>query len=208
MGQISKQVAARNENHGGVSFDQMMYQAKVFATSEIIPQAYRGKPQNILVAMQFGAPLGLNAVQSLQNITVINGTPTASASFITGLVRHAGHRLWTEKDAQNLSVTAHIQRADDPEHVISVTRDKAWAQQMGLLNKDNYKKQPLTMLTWRAITAVAREACPEVLFGVQYTADELHDLDTTDDSVTVDDVRETANETETTNETTNEGEQQ
>lgn len=188
MGAISNQIAERNANSGGTDFDRMMYQAKVLASSEIIPQAYRGKPQNILVAMEFGAPLGLNGVQSLQNITVINGTPTASASFITGLVRHAGHKLWTEKDAQNLSVTAFVQRADDPEHVVSVTRDKAWAQQMGLLNKDNYRKQPLTMLTWRAITAAAREACPEILFGVQYTPDEMYD--TVSDQVTVENISE------------------
>mgnify|MGYP002232740879 CR=1 FL=1 len=140
--------------------------------------------------------IGLNGVQSLQNITVINGTPTASASFITGLVRHSGHKLWTEKDPQNLSVTAFVQRADDPEHVVSVTRDKAWAQQMGLLSKDNYRKQPLTMLTWRAITAAAREACPEILFGVQYTPDELYDMDVPadDDDVAVEQVEETTND--------------
>lgn len=196
MGAISNQIAERNANSGGIDFDRMMYQAKVLASSEIIPQAYRGKPQNILVAMEFGAPLGLNGVQSLQNITVINGTPTASASFITGLVRHSGHKLWTEKDPQNLSVTAFVQRADDPEHVVSVTRDKAWAQQMGLLSKDNYRKQPLTMLTWRAITAAAREACPEILFGVQYTPDELYDMDVPadDDDVAVEQVEETTND--------------
>ena len=33
------------------------------------------------------------------------------------------------------------------------------------------------MLTWRAVTAVAREACPEALYGVVYTPDEMHDMD-------------------------------
>ena len=32
------------------------------------------------------------------------------------------------------------------------------------------------MLTWRAITAVAREACPEALYGVAYSPDELDDM--------------------------------
>ena len=47
---------------------------------------------------------------------------------------------------------------------------------MKLDTKDNYQKQPLTMLTWRAITACAREACPEALFGVAYTPDEMFDF--------------------------------
>ena len=32
------------------------------------------------------------------------------------------------------------------------------------------------MLTWRAITAVARDACPEALYGAGYTPDELDDI--------------------------------
>lgn len=160
--------------------DQMAF-AKAVCQSDIIPTVYRGKPANILVAVGYGAPLGLTPMQSLQDISVINGKPTASSSFIASHVRMAGHKLRVKKDEKALSVTATIVRSDDPDYPISVTRDKAWAQQMGLLNKDNYRKQPLTMLTWRAITAVAREACPEILYGVQYSPDELHDLDTNSD---------------------------
>lgn len=160
--------------------DQMAF-AKAVCQSDIIPTVYRGKPANILVAVGYGAPLGLTPMQSLQDISVINGKPTASASFIASHVRMAGHKLRINKDEKALSVTATIVRSDDPDYPISVTRDKAWAQQMGLLNKDNYRKQPLTMLTWRAITAVAREACPEILYGVQYSSDELHDLDANSD---------------------------
>ena len=49
----------------------------------------------------------------------------------------------------------------------------AWAKRMGLANKDNYLKQPLTMLAWRSISAAARLVCSEALYGVQYTPDEL-----------------------------------
>ena len=39
--------------------------------------------------------------------------------------------------------------------------------------KFDYKKQAATMLQWRAITACARLACPEALYGVAYTPDEV-----------------------------------
>ena len=74
-----------------------------------------------------------------------------------------------------MRVTATIIRADDPDFPHVVTRDMAWAKKMGLDGKDNYKKQPLTMLQWRAISGVARLACPEALYGVAYTADEIRD---------------------------------
>lgn len=158
--------------------EQIAY-ANAVAKAGIIPQAYRGKPADIIVAMGFGQSMGLSPAESLYRINVIQGKPTASAELIAAQVRKAGHKLRISKDESKLSVTATIVRADDPEYPISVTRDKAWAQQMGLTGKDNYKKQPLTMLTWRAITACAREACPEALFGVAYTPDEMHDLDDT-----------------------------
>src|SRR5690625_6289647 len=90
--------------------------------------------------------------------------------------RKDSHKRHLRVDENAQSVTASIVRADDPEFEHKVTRDLAWAKQMGLASKDNYKKQPTTMLQWRAITAVARLACPEALFGVAYTPDEMHDM--------------------------------
>lgn len=155
--------------------DQMNW-AKAVSGAGILPQAYRGKPADVLVAVGFGQSMGLSPAESLYRINVINGKPTMGAELIAAQVRKAGHKLRLKKDEKNLSVTATIVRADDPDYPISVTRDRQWAEQMGLSGKDNYKKQPMTMLTWRAISAVAREACPEALFGVAYTPDEMTDM--------------------------------
>jgi hypothetical protein len=118
--------------------------------------------------------MGLSPAESLYRIDVIQGKPTASAELIAANVRKAGHRLRVFGDED--SATAVIIRADDPEFEFKVTRDRAWAQAMGLMGKDNYKKQFGTMLQWRAITAVARLACPEALYGVAYTSDEMTDI--------------------------------
>lgn len=156
--------------------DQMAY-AEAIAQSNIIPDAYRGRPANVMVAVSFGQSMGLSPAESLYRIAVIKGKPTMSAELIAAQVRKAGHRLRISKDEAAQSVTATVVRCDDPDYPISVTRDIAWAKSMGLAGNDNYRKQPMTMLTWRAITAVAREACPEALFGVAYTPDEMHDMD-------------------------------
>lgn len=150
--------------------------AKLAEASDIIPDSYRGKPANILVAVGFGASMGLSPAESLYRISVIKGKPTMSAELIAAQVRSAGHKLRIRKDEQAQSVTATVVRSDDPDYPISVTRDLAWAKSMGLANNQNYQKQAMTMLTWRAITAVAREACPEALYGAGYTPDELQDI--------------------------------
>lgn len=161
----------------GPSLNEQIELAKALAPSDIIPAAYRGKPANIVVAMEFGQSMGLSPAESLYRINVIQGKPTMSAELVAAQVRKAGHKLRIEKDEQHTSVTCTIVRSDDPKYPFRVTRDAEWAKQMGLTNKDNYRKQPLTMLTWRAITACAREACPEALFGVAYTPDEMRDMD-------------------------------
>lgn len=150
--------------------------AKLASQGDIIPDAYKGKPANILVAIGFGAAMGLSYADSLYRINVIQGKPTMSAELIASQVRKAGHRLRIYKDEQHESVKAVIIRKDDPDFEFSEVRDRQWAQNMGLASRDNYRKQPMTMLKWRAITAVAREACPEALFGVAYSPDELDDM--------------------------------
>lgn len=147
--------------------------AKAVATGDLLPQAYRGKPANVLIAVGLGQAMGLSFAESLYRIDVIQGKPTAAAELIASNVRRAGHKLRVRVDEQAVSATATIIRADDPEYEHTVTRDMAWAKTMGLASKDNYKKQPTTMLQWRAITAVARMACPEALYGVAYTPDEI-----------------------------------
>ncbi|MDU4692648.1 MAG: hypothetical protein E6Y12_03015 [Dermabacter sp.] len=144
----------------------------------ILPKAYQGNPANALVAINLGSAMGLAPAESLYRIDVIGGTPSASAELVASNVRKAGHKLRVHVDEANMSVTAQIIRADDPDYTYEVKRDMKWAQEMGLAGKDNYKKQPLTMLQWRAITAVARLAASEALYGVGYTADELQEVQT------------------------------
>ena len=159
-----------------LTMSEQMQFSEIASQGDMVPQAYRGKPANALIAIGLGQAMGLSAAESLYRIDVIQGKPTASAELIASNVRKAGHKLRVEVDEQNTSVRATIWRADDPEFPHSVVRDMAWAKQMGLANKDNYKKQPTTMLQWRAISAVARLACSEALYGVTYTPDEVSDL--------------------------------
>ena len=155
--------------------EQMDY-ARAVSSGSMLPDAYRGKPADILLAVGLGQSMGLSPAESLYRIAVIKGKPTASAELIAANVRKAGHKLRVTTDEAGVRVKATIIRADDPDFPFEVVRDMDWARGMGLADQPNYKKQPLTMLQWRAISAVARLAAPEALYGVQYTPDELADI--------------------------------
>jgi hypothetical protein len=170
------ELARIDDQPGGNSLAVQMDYARAVASASLLPQAYRGKPADIMLAVGLGQSMGLSPAESLYRIDVIAGKPTASAELIAANVRKAGHVLRLRVDEEAVTATCVIVRADDPDYEHTVTRDRDWAQKMGLLTKDNYKKQPATMLGWRAVTACARMACPEALYGVTYTSDELADI--------------------------------
>lgn len=153
--------------------------AALYAKSTLVPEAFRNKPADVFVAVTLGQSVGISPIQSLSEINVIKGKPTMSASLIAAQVRKAGHKLRIEVDETpgKESAICTIIRRDDPDHPFVSKRDRAWAQRMGLLNNSNYIKQPATMLKKRAITDCARDACSEALCGIDYTPDEMSDLD-------------------------------
>lgn len=160
-------------DQGGLALHAQMDYARAISVAHMLPDNYRNKPADIMLAMGLGQSMGLSPAESLYRISVVKGKPTASAELIAANVRKAGHRLRVTGDETYATCT--IIRADDPDFEFTVTRDMEWAQRMGLAGNDNYKRQAGTMLQWRAITACARLACPEALYGVAYTPDEMGD---------------------------------
>ena len=145
--------------------------SKMLAPSDLLPDAYRGKPANVLVAIQYGQALGLEPMAAIQGINVIKGKPTASAQLIGGLVRRAGHKLRVTGDSQQ--AVCEIVRCDDPDFTFRSVWTLDRAKQAGLTGNPSWQKFPDAMLKARAITECARDACPEALSGVAYTAEEL-----------------------------------
>lgn len=152
--------------------DRMQY-AEALSGSSLLPRDYVGKPANVLLAIEYGAALGIPPMTAIQGVHVINGKPTASAGLIGALVRKAGHRLRVTGDDKH--AVCEIVRADDPEFTFRSewTWDRAVSAK--LTGKDTWKAYPAAMLKARAITECARDACPEALAGVAYTAEELGD---------------------------------
>ena len=145
--------------------------SKALAASDLLPKDYRGKPANVLVAMEYGKALGLEPMAAIQGIAVINGKPSASASLMAGLVRRAGHILRVSGDAKRAECT--IIRSDDPDYEFKTVWTIDRAKTAGLVKAGPWMTYPDAMLKARAISECARNACSEILAGVQYTSEEL-----------------------------------
>lgn len=146
--------------------------AKIVAQSSLIPAEYRGKPADIVWAMDIGDALGVPYTQVMQSMVVARGKMTMSADLMGAVVRRAGHKLRLREDGD--SVTATLIRADDPDYTFTVTWDKAKAQAAGLWgSRGPWQQYPRQMLRARAITEVCRQGASDALAGTVYTPEEL-----------------------------------
>lgn len=145
--------------------------ARELAASNLLPQQYQKNPANLLWAIQYAQALGVHPMTAITGINVISGKPTASAQLIGGLVRRAGHKLRVKSSATEAVAT--IIRADDTDFPFVVEWTMEKAKKAGLGGRGPWVTYPGAMLAARAITEVARLACPEALFGIIYTPEEL-----------------------------------
>lgn len=146
--------------------------AKIVSQSSLIPAEYRGKPADIIWAMDIGDALGVPYTHVMQSMVVARGKMTMSADLMGAIVRRAGHKLRIHEDGN--SVTASIVRADDPDYEFTVTWDKAKAQAAGLWgSRGPWQQYPRQMLRARAITEVCRQGASDALAGTVYAPEEL-----------------------------------
>jgi hypothetical protein len=155
----------------GAGASEQIKLAEALAAANLLPDQYRRNPANLLWAIQYAEALGVHPMTAITGINVISGKPTASAQLIGGLVRRAGHKLRVE--SSDTKAIAKVIRADDPDYTFVVEWTMERARKAGLGGRGPWQSYPAAMLAARAITEVARLACPEALFGIIYTAEEL-----------------------------------
>lgn len=69
------------------SIDEAIRFAEMMSKSNLVPKDFSGNPGNILVAVQWGMELGLQPMQAMQNIAVINGRPSLWGDAVIALVK-------------------------------------------------------------------------------------------------------------------------
>ena len=155
-------------------FDQLpakLEYAKVLAEADLVPEAFRRKPGNILIALDMAADLDISPMAALTGINVIQGKPSPSPELMRALLHRAGHRL---RVTENTSTVCQVEltRADDPEHthVERFTIDDA--QQAGIAGGANWGKYPARMLLARATGNAVKTHAPDVLLGMTVALDD------------------------------------
>lgn len=133
--------------------------------------AYRGKRDEIVAVILAGHELGLQPMTSLKSIDVIQGQPALRAHAMRGLLQANGHEIELIESTDTYCKMRGRRKGAVDWQVVEW--DIPRVQRMGLLGKDQWKKQPKTMLVARATGEISRLVASDALHGMPYAAEEL-----------------------------------
>ena len=149
--------------------------AEMLSKSNMVPKDFIGNPGNILVAVQWGMELGLQPMQAMQNIAVINGRPSLWGDSVIALVKASPTCEYIIEEVGDDSATCRVKRRGEPEQERSFST--ADAKAAGLLGKQGpwtqYRKR---MMQMRARSWALRDVFPDVLRGMPI-AEEVMDME-------------------------------
>jgi hypothetical protein len=156
--------------------------ASSLARTSFVPASLRSKnpdaelarqeeSNNITAAILAGMELGLKPMATMRSIDIVYGTPALRAHTMRGLVQSRGH------DVELLESTAVLcvmrGRRKGTEAWQRVEWPIARAQTLGITARDQWRKQPQTMLVARATGEICRLIASDVLYAMPYASEEL-----------------------------------
>lgn len=158
------------------TFEQALTFSNYLAESDLVPKDFKGKPGNCLIAMQWGAELGLKPLQALSNIAVINGRAALWGDAVIALVRSSPLCEYVIEDDDGKVATCRVKRRGEQEQVRQFSMVDA--QAAGLAGKQGpWSQYPKRMRQMRARAFALRDVFPDVLRGMP-VAEEVMDTPT------------------------------
>jgi hypothetical protein len=150
--------------------NEAMTLANTLATSGLIPTALQKKPQDILVVLLAGQEYGLQPMQSLRAISVVQGKPVLGAEFMMSMaLQNPACEYFTLIESTTKIATFETKRKGcEPVKMSFSMEDAARA---GLSTRQNWKSHPAAMLRARCISALSRVVYPDSISGA-YCHDE------------------------------------
>lgn len=144
--------------------------SKMLADSAMVPRQYQGKPQDIMVCVQWGQEIGLAPMQALQNIAVINGKPSVYGDAMMALVQSSPQCEGIEESIEGegtVNPTAVCIAHRKGRKPVTVRFSVEDAKRAGLWGKQGpWQAYPKRMLQMRARGFALRDQFADVLKGL------------------------------------------
>ena len=171
------------------AFEMLQRQAKMFASSSLVPKEFCGNLANCAIGLSIAKRLGADPFMVLQNIDVIHGRPSFRATFLIAMVNSSGRfeplqfRMeGTEGKSDRSCIAWAKSKADKttlegPKITLEMAKSEGWSTKNG----SKWITMPELMLRYRAAAFFARLYAPDITLGMM-TAEEA--IDTAERDVT------------------------
>lgn len=158
--------------------------ATELAKSDIVPDNFKGKPANIVIAISLANRMNLDAFTVMQNMSVIHGKVTFSGSFARTLIERSGkfknlelNYVGNEND-DSYGAYLSATRISDGKVVKGPTVTLEMAKKEGWTKNPKWSSLKEIMLAYRCQSYFCRVHCPETMSGL-YSTEEIEDINTT-----------------------------
>ena len=156
------------------TMEQAIKVAEMLAKSTLVPKAYHGQPANVLVAMAYGESFGMQPLQAMQSVAVVNGMPGLYGDGLLAVCRSCSSWEWMQEAIDGETAICTAKRRSEPE--VTATFSVADAKRAQLWGKQGpWTQYPMRMLAMRARAFALRNLYADVLRGMG-SAEELQDI--------------------------------
>ena len=163
-------------------FEALQKQAQLFAGSTIVPDAFRGSPSNCVIALNMAQRMGADPMSVMQNLYIVHGKPSWSASFLIATFNKTGRFTslkfsyvgrFGQADFGCCAYATELatgERIQGPYVTVGIAKKEGWYSKAG----SKWPSMTEQMLRYRAASWFIRTCAPEVAMGL-HTVDEVRD---------------------------------
>lgn len=166
-----------------IDFSRNWEMAQDLSKSDILPDNYKNKPQNVVIAIGIANQMNLDPFTVMQNLSIIRGKASWSGSFCRTLIERTRKFINLElnyigekgKDSYGCYLSAT--RVSDgkiikgPEVTMAMAKAEKWTSNTKWISLSEL------MLAYRCQSYFCRVYCPEAMNGI-YTSEEIEDIST------------------------------
>lgn len=166
-------------------FETNQRMGKMYATSTIVPDTYKGNIANCAIACDVALRMNANALMVMQNLYMVHGNPSWSSKFLIATINTCGRFQPLRYECNNEEGDKYgwrcytyaaddkkkSERLDGPWVTWAMVKGEAWDKKNG----SKWKSMPEQMFRYRAAAFWQRLYAPEISMGFN-TVEESQDM--------------------------------
>jgi len=164
------------------NFEHGQRVAMMLTKSELVPDTFRDKPANVMIALEIANRVGASPLMVMQNLYIVHGRPAWSSQFLIATLNACGRfsALRYEEDEQDGGRTRAIATDKRTGELclgawvsVNMAKKEGWYEKKG----SKWQTMPELMRRYRAAAFFTRQFAPEVSMGF-HTYEEATDVTT------------------------------